>query len=1004
MQFSIAAGYSAPIQNLTFTEVIKDVFVIDPGTKKETPAKAGDTLVPPNVLKTGADSRAELVAEDKTVTRVGSNTIFSVEANSRDVNLAQGSVLFHSPAGRGGGRIKSAGATASVLGTTLAVSANSDGGFKTSLLEGKGEVKDPKGGKVGLVAGQVTFAKPGGGLSPALNFDLKAQISNSKLVGGFSTPLASIAKIEAAVAVQQAKIAGGALTSTGMLIGDRPDTAFKVDSAIVDGQIRQAQTRREEQEKAAEETQTFYEVDPRYLARVVKTVQDSLEEPVLSNLLLAQPLEGGGVNQTAPSSNIFIIDRTGRASLEPEIPNAIGGVPSNLPGNRQDTSITYHALIANEISLTLNPRELGTLQNANIQTVRIGTDTLETRLTLSSGLLPDWLTVGAVIAGKDILPGTMVSGISNGVAVLNQSPLQTITGGVITAVEPAPFFLPMPLIEKVGGAIVARQNLEFTGTIEFVGLDNIETHPDGYETGQTLLLSAGKTIKITPGSMLVANTSLFELYAGGSSFAGDLSLDLIKLGETETAVPFTLDRVALINRFPLNPDSKSNGTIRITAPEILLTDTLILGGSDSSEVAIESAGAVSIITSSGTLGSAADTEATSKLLVSLGFTNTKELCIKAFKVGIKSESKTVAINGVSLYANEITLRGGDELKLSSVIIDPFDFQREQSLTASALNNVTIESGLISGQESPQMIPAATSSTIYSDNADVIIRGTEFGSLSTPSTDTEPKTTFTAKALKGAITITSSVINADNVLIKTLEQDPLKPELVLFNGKSVTVEGVNIVPTDSDKGQIEVKSGLDLTVSKGNTGQANSFKAYRIILDAKNNMTLKDLAVDHVSDANPTEFTARAGTDLKMSTVGLSKAAKVDLQAFNELDMANVRIDRARTISLDARTLVLSDVHFNGNAEVVTLSSGAGVLSTPAGRDQITKGWINVLKNVTYGPHDLSKLSEQMLTHGSAISTSIDAKPSQGIPAEKFGAAVKDQFKVDLPNLKIAIKK
>jgi hypothetical protein len=1007
LQFSIVAGYSAPIQNLTFTEVIKDVFVIDPSTKKETPAKAGDTLVPPNVLKTGADSRAELIAEDKTVTRVGSNTIFSVEANSRDVNLAQGSVLFHSPAGRGGGRIKSAGATASVLGTTLAVSANSDGGFKTSLLEGKGEVKDPKGGKVGLAAGQVTFAKPGGGLSPALNFDLKAQISNSKLVGGFSTPLASLAKIEAAVAVQQAKIAGGALTSTGMLIGDRPDTAFKVDAAIVDGQIRQAQTRREEQEKAAEETQTFYEVDPRYLARVVKTIQDSLGEPVLSTLVLAQPLEGGGVNQTAPASNIFIIDRTGRASLAPEIPNAIGGVPSNLPGNRQDTSVTYHALIANEISLTLNPKELGSLQNATIQTVRIGTDTLETRLTLATGLLPDWLTVGTVITGNDILPGTMVSSISNGVAILNQSPLKTVTGGAITAVEPAPFFLPMPLIDKVGGAILARQNLEFTGTIDFVGLDNIETHPDGFETGQTLLLSAGKTIKIAPGSMLVANTNLFEIYAGGSSFAGDLSLTLTPLGANETPVPLTLDRVALINRFPLDPDSKSNGTIRITAPEINLTDTLILGGSDSSEVAIESAGAISIQTASGALGDAANMEATSKLLVSLGFTNTKDLCIKAFKVGIQSESKTVTINGVSLYANDITLRGGDELKLSSVIIDPFDFQREQSLTASARNNVTIESGIISGQDRPQMIPAATSSRIYSDNANIIIKDTEFGSPSSPSTDTEPKTAFNAKALKGAITITSSVINADNVLINALELDPLKPEVVLFNGKSVTFEGVNIAPTDSDKGRIEVNSALDLTVSKGTTAQANSFKAYRIILDAKNNMTLRDLAVDHVSDANPTKFTARAGNDLTMDTVGLSKAAEVDLKAARDLDMANVRIDRAKTVSLDAQTLVLSDVHFNGTADV-TLTSGAGVLSTPAGREQITKGWVNVLKNVTYGPHDLNKLSEQMSTHGSVTGTSVDkspnAKPSQGIPADRFSAAVKDQFKVELPKLTIAVKK
>ena len=61
---SVAPAYSAAIQNLTFTDIVKDVTVINVATKEEKPAKAGDVLVPPNVLKTGPDSRAELIAED----------------------------------------------------------------------------------------------------------------------------------------------------------------------------------------------------------------------------------------------------------------------------------------------------------------------------------------------------------------------------------------------------------------------------------------------------------------------------------------------------------------------------------------------------------------------------------------------------------------------------------------------------------------------------------------------------------------------------------------------------------------------------------------------------------------------------------------------------------------------------------------------------------------------------------------------------------------------------
>ncbi|NBV86370.1 MAG: hypothetical protein EBS01_08950, partial [Verrucomicrobia bacterium] len=247
-----ALAYADAIQGLTFTDIVNNVTVIDSVTKQESVPKVGDVLVAPNVLKTGPESRAELVAEDKTVTRVGSNTIFSVEANSRDVNLAQGSVLFNAPKGKGGGRIKSAGATASVLGTTFITSASPSGGFKVMGLEGSVQVDGSKGGSAKIGAGQLSFALPGGRITPPMNFDLKGQVGGSKLVGGFSKPLASIAKIEAAIAVQQAKIASGALATTGLLLGDRPDMAFKVDIS----QIQNVVTETVAQQKAARETRT----------------------------------------------------------------------------------------------------------------------------------------------------------------------------------------------------------------------------------------------------------------------------------------------------------------------------------------------------------------------------------------------------------------------------------------------------------------------------------------------------------------------------------------------------------------------------------------------------------------------------------------------------------------------------------------------------------------------------------------------------------------------------
>jgi len=65
-----------------------------------------------------------LVAQDETVTRVGANTIFSFDPANRTIDLKQGSLLFHSPHGKGGGTIHTGSATASVLGTTLIVGFN----------------------------------------------------------------------------------------------------------------------------------------------------------------------------------------------------------------------------------------------------------------------------------------------------------------------------------------------------------------------------------------------------------------------------------------------------------------------------------------------------------------------------------------------------------------------------------------------------------------------------------------------------------------------------------------------------------------------------------------------------------------------------------------------------------------------------------------------------------------------------------------------------------------
>ncbi len=220
---------AATIDNSTITQVVKDVTILQPGGKARHAAQINATFGVPDIMKTGPDSRAEMIAPDQTVTRVGANTLFSFEPQKREINLQKGSILFNSPTGKGGGTIKTAAATASVLGTTLIVATTPNGGFKVLLMEGTGQVRTAKGRIRTLKAGQMVFALPGGDLSGVLTFQLSQQVGVSQLVQGYRKPLPSLAKIQAAIAVQDRMIARGQLVTTNLLAGEDPTTAYKVD-------------------------------------------------------------------------------------------------------------------------------------------------------------------------------------------------------------------------------------------------------------------------------------------------------------------------------------------------------------------------------------------------------------------------------------------------------------------------------------------------------------------------------------------------------------------------------------------------------------------------------------------------------------------------------------------------------------------------------------------------------------------------------------------------------
>lgn len=222
---------AANIDRSTLTEVVNKVTVIDAASRKTSAAQVRSEFVAPNVLRTGADSRAEMVAPDQTVTRVGQNTIFSFSRDSREIELEKGSILFQSPSGKGGGTIRTPAASAAVLGTTLIVVATKNGGFKVLLIEGSGKVKAADGSVRTLNSGQMVYALPGGKLSGVFEFRLSQQVGASALVSGFKKKLPSTDKIQAAINRQEKDIKSGSAIDTGLLASGSPTIAYKVDVA-----------------------------------------------------------------------------------------------------------------------------------------------------------------------------------------------------------------------------------------------------------------------------------------------------------------------------------------------------------------------------------------------------------------------------------------------------------------------------------------------------------------------------------------------------------------------------------------------------------------------------------------------------------------------------------------------------------------------------------------------------------------------------------------------------
>ena len=97
------------------TQVIQDVRVL-PSNASARPAAVNEDVRQGTAVQTGAQSRSELTFKDKTITRLGEKSTFSVGDSPRSIDIGSGQFLLYVPKKAGAAKVKTGPVTAAITG------------------------------------------------------------------------------------------------------------------------------------------------------------------------------------------------------------------------------------------------------------------------------------------------------------------------------------------------------------------------------------------------------------------------------------------------------------------------------------------------------------------------------------------------------------------------------------------------------------------------------------------------------------------------------------------------------------------------------------------------------------------------------------------------------------------------------------------------------------------------------------------------------------------------
>jgi len=128
--------HANPFQKAEISRVYNDVQVLKKNVDP-VPAKIGDSVQGETQVATGPESRAELRFPDKSLTRMGANSVFRLQTGSRTMELERGVILLQVPKKMNGAKVRTAAVTAAVTGTTLMLEYVPGGYIKLIVVEGE---------------------------------------------------------------------------------------------------------------------------------------------------------------------------------------------------------------------------------------------------------------------------------------------------------------------------------------------------------------------------------------------------------------------------------------------------------------------------------------------------------------------------------------------------------------------------------------------------------------------------------------------------------------------------------------------------------------------------------------------------------------------------------------------------------------------------------------------------------------------------------------------------